>query len=179
MAQEICLPFQETWVWSLGWEDPLKKEMATHSSILNPENPINRGLVCHSPWCSKESDTTQWLNNHHHHHQISQPAWLMNSRNLFLIVLEAESARSGCQHGGVLVRIFFLVADCLLLTVFSHGGRSKEVLRSLSYKGTNPFTRAAPSWPQYCPKAPPPNVIILGIRLLTCEFWGSAQTLNL
>ena len=21
---------QETWVWSLGWEDPLEKEMATH-----------------------------------------------------------------------------------------------------------------------------------------------------
>ena len=25
---------QETWVRSLGWEDPLKKEMATHSSVL-------------------------------------------------------------------------------------------------------------------------------------------------
>ena len=25
---------QETWVCSLGWEDPLEKEMATHSSIL-------------------------------------------------------------------------------------------------------------------------------------------------
>ena len=25
---------QETWVWSLGWEDPLEKEEATHSSIL-------------------------------------------------------------------------------------------------------------------------------------------------
>ena len=25
---------QETWVKSLGWEDPLEKEMATHSSIL-------------------------------------------------------------------------------------------------------------------------------------------------
>ena len=24
---------QETWVQSLGWEDPLDKEMATHSSI--------------------------------------------------------------------------------------------------------------------------------------------------
>ena len=24
----------ETWVWSLGWEDPLEKGMATHSSIL-------------------------------------------------------------------------------------------------------------------------------------------------
>ena len=26
---------QETWVWFLGWEDPLEKEMATHSSILS------------------------------------------------------------------------------------------------------------------------------------------------
>ena len=28
------MPMQETWVQSLGWEDPLEKEMATHSSIL-------------------------------------------------------------------------------------------------------------------------------------------------
>ena len=27
-------PMWETWVLSLGWEDPLEKEMATHSSIL-------------------------------------------------------------------------------------------------------------------------------------------------
>ena len=25
---------QETWVWSLGWEDPLEEGMATHSSIF-------------------------------------------------------------------------------------------------------------------------------------------------
>ena len=25
---------RKTWVWSLGWEDPLEKEKATHSSIL-------------------------------------------------------------------------------------------------------------------------------------------------
>ena len=25
---------KETWVWSLGWEDPLEEEMTTHSSIL-------------------------------------------------------------------------------------------------------------------------------------------------
>ena len=25
---------QETWVWSLGWEDPLEKGMANHSSIM-------------------------------------------------------------------------------------------------------------------------------------------------
>ena len=30
-----CLPaMRETWVQSLGWEDPLEKEMATHSSTL-------------------------------------------------------------------------------------------------------------------------------------------------
>ena len=36
VAQRLkCLPaMQETWVRSLGWEDPLEKEMATHSSIL-------------------------------------------------------------------------------------------------------------------------------------------------
>ena len=27
-------PMQETWAQSLGWEDPLEKEMATHSSTL-------------------------------------------------------------------------------------------------------------------------------------------------
>ena len=32
---------QETWLQSLGWEDPLEKGMATHSSIL--ENPMDRG----------------------------------------------------------------------------------------------------------------------------------------
>ena len=30
---------QEKWVRSLGWEDPLKKEMATHSSIPAYEAP--------------------------------------------------------------------------------------------------------------------------------------------
>ena len=36
LAQMIrSLPaMQETWVRSLGWEDPLEKEIATHSSIL-------------------------------------------------------------------------------------------------------------------------------------------------
>ena len=33
---------EETWVQSLGWEDPLEKEMASHSRI-DLENPKNRG----------------------------------------------------------------------------------------------------------------------------------------
>ena len=31
---KIYLPIQETQVRSLGWEDPLEKEMETHSSVL-------------------------------------------------------------------------------------------------------------------------------------------------
>ena len=33
----------ETWVWSLGWEDPLEEGMATHSSILAWRIPMDRG----------------------------------------------------------------------------------------------------------------------------------------
>ena len=36
VAQMVKKPpaMQETWVWSLVWEDPLEEGMATHSSIL-------------------------------------------------------------------------------------------------------------------------------------------------
>ena len=34
---------QETWIQSLGWEDPLEKGMATHSSILAWRIPIDGG----------------------------------------------------------------------------------------------------------------------------------------
>ena len=37
--ERIHLPMQETRVWSLGQEDPLEKEMKTHSSILAWEIP--------------------------------------------------------------------------------------------------------------------------------------------
>ena len=35
----VCVYLQETWVQSLGWEDPLEKGMVTHSSILAWEIP--------------------------------------------------------------------------------------------------------------------------------------------
>ena len=41
---------QETQVPSLGWEDPLEKEMATHSSILPWKIPWTEELAGYSPW---------------------------------------------------------------------------------------------------------------------------------
>ena len=51
---------RETWVQSLGWEDPLEEGMATHSSILPWRIPMDRGA-----WQAtvhrghKEADTTE------------------------------------------------------------------------------------------------------------------------
>ena len=36
------LAMRETWVQSLGWEDPLEEEMATHSSILSRRIAMDR-----------------------------------------------------------------------------------------------------------------------------------------
>ena len=38
----ICLQMQETWVRSLGGEDPMEKEMATHSSYSCLGSRMNR-----------------------------------------------------------------------------------------------------------------------------------------
>ena len=46
----------ETWVQSLGWEDPLEKGKATYSSILAWRIPWTV-----YPWGCKESDTTERL----------------------------------------------------------------------------------------------------------------------
>ena len=58
VAQLVRNPpaMRETWVWSLGWEDPLKGK-ATHTSVFWPGE--FHGL--YSTWSCKESDTTERL----------------------------------------------------------------------------------------------------------------------
>ena len=50
---------QQTQVQSLDWEDPLKEEMATHSSILAWKILWKEEPGGCSPWGCKESDTTE------------------------------------------------------------------------------------------------------------------------
>ena len=61
MAQGVKnLPaMQETWVWSLGWEDPREEGMATHANIRAWRIPGQRSLAGYSPWGHTESDTAQ------------------------------------------------------------------------------------------------------------------------
>ena len=49
----------DTWVRSLGQEDPLQKEIAIHSSILAPKIPKTETLMRSSPSGHKESDITE------------------------------------------------------------------------------------------------------------------------
>ena len=47
---------QQTWIQSLGWKDPLEKEMATHSCLGNPLDRGARQATVHG--VAKESDMT-------------------------------------------------------------------------------------------------------------------------
>ena len=59
----IRFPMQETWVQSLGWEDPLEKEMETHSSILAWEILWTEEPGGLQSMGSQNSDTAWWLHN--------------------------------------------------------------------------------------------------------------------
>ena len=61
MAQMVKNPpaIWETQVQSLGQEDPLEEETATHSSILAWEIPWTESLVGYSPRGPNESDRTE------------------------------------------------------------------------------------------------------------------------
>ena len=57
--QHHPLPMQEMQVQPLGREDPLEKDMTTHSSILPGKSHGQRSLLGQSPWGCKESDMTE------------------------------------------------------------------------------------------------------------------------
>ena len=72
MAQMVkrLSTMQETWAPSLGWEDSLEKEMATHSRTLAWKIPwMEEPGADYCPWDHKESGRTERLyfpwNSHH------------------------------------------------------------------------------------------------------------------
>ena len=57
---------QEAWIQSLGQEDPLEKEMASHFSVRAWRIPWTEEPG-YSPWGSKESGTTAYATHTHTH----------------------------------------------------------------------------------------------------------------
>ena len=89
---------QEMQVWSLGREDPLEKEMATHLSILAwKKSHGQRSLAGYSPWGHKELDTTE----------SDMTDWGTVARLSEPVLAERErhsSAPADCCHVGLLAR---------------------------------------------------------------------------
>ena len=80
---------QKTQVRLLGWEDPLEKEMTTHSSTLAWEIPWAETLAGCSPWGRTESDTTGRLSTH-----TAQPVF---RRHLHHLKTQVIGGRVGLQ----------------------------------------------------------------------------------
>ena len=86
---------RETWVWSLGWEDPYRRAWQLIPVFLHGESQGQRSLVGYSPWGCKESDMTKWLSTAH--------TVFLKCFYLFLVVLGLRCqarAFSSCGDGG-------------------------------------------------------------------------------
>ena len=76
---------QETWVQSLGWEDPLERAWQLSPVFLPGEVHRQRSLVGYSPWGCKESYMTELLTHTHTHtHTHTVVGW-----GRFILVLNA------------------------------------------------------------------------------------------
>ena len=89
----------ETRFWYLGWDNPLEKETAAHSSILAWEIPwteepgrLHRTRDCYSPWGGKKLDKAEQLST-----QARNLGEVIESLFAFLVFI--------CKMGVILVAI--------------------------------------------------------------------------
>ena len=121
MAQMVKNPpaMRETWVWSLGWEDPLEEGMATHSSILAWGIPMDRGAW----WATVHGVTTSqtllsdWAHNictrpWNHHHEVSLGLFVILS--LFSLPSPTPKQPAICHYG-----LFLIFHNCLKMESWS------------------------------------------------------------
>ena len=117
VAQLVKNPpaMQETWVWSLGWEDPLEKGKATHPSILAWRIPW-----LYSPQGHKESDTTEQLSL-----ESYCMMWSLNCIHFLLFSSDIFLYVKGSYHTQFLKYVF---SSFLLFYNFSHFLGKKDIV---------------------------------------------------
>ena len=99
------------WVWSLGWDDPLQKGMATHSSILAWKIPWTEehGKLHFMKWQRHQHD---WVTNTLHSHQLctrvftfSHLYWCLGNPDTNCCTSEVWEMVSPCGFTCLLVRL--------------------------------------------------------------------------
>ena len=98
---------RETQVWALGWEDPLEKEMATHSSILAWRIPWTEELDGLQSTGRKEPDTTERL---HFHFQWLYNIQLKTSREVLFLPPSDAYVRSFLYLLYTLIKFYYTKA---------------------------------------------------------------------
>ena len=120
---------QETWVRFLGWEEPLEKEMATHSSILARRAHGQRSLEGYSPCDRKNNWTTTTRQSEQRARQ-----WRTAHRGLCMSGLETESSRWGVGRSVPILVHSALLPACSIPS-FLPLAKAEECINP--WKGTN------------------------------------------
>ena len=80
----------ETWVWFLGWEDPLEKGTATTLVFWPGELHEQRSLAGYNPWSHKQSDTTEWFSYIR--------TWAYTTDKVLMVVQQSQQTfKMGCD----------------------------------------------------------------------------------
>ena len=103
---------QETQVPSLGREDILEKEMATHSSILPAELSGQRSLAGYSPWGCKESDTTERLTLHYLHFIFPSDLYTESASHAYAYIQARNTVLNKAINYSYFVLVNFVTYFC-------------------------------------------------------------------
>ena len=155
---------QETWVRSLGREDPLEKEMATHSSTLAWKIPWMEDS--NSPWGRKELDTTVTSLSLFHLIKKKKETLWMESSNLclsktstwFLMHVQWFSDEQFCPKEDIW--------NCLEAVLGCHNLSGEDSATSILW------------YILQCTGQPPPhpNKILTGPKHPPCRGWEALQS---
>ena len=132
-GKDSNLPRQRTWVRSLGWEDPLEEEMATHSYILARKIP----RTGEPGWGQKDSDMTLWLSTQAHT-RVLVPFEIWNTFTHKTNELQCLGSQAGLGNPLNLFSASELCCDLFRSPVLSLSGAlcgegKREVLQSLNH----------------------------------------------
>ena len=158
---------QETQVWSLGWEDPLEKGMATHSNILawripRTEEPGRLQSMGSQrvEWVTKDSKNKMFVLVHSSCYNKNIVDWVANKQQEFV-------GRFGVWLGSI---------PGSQTTVFSLNPYMQEAGRELSVisfrKTPIPLRKAPSSRPNHFLKTPSPNTVTSGSGFQVMYFSG-------